>query len=94
VLHVQEEIDAFLLQQDDAEDDAQFEQEQPAAKKLKGADGSAAPAPPAGQLAIQLAPLRYAMVRQYASKTMVDIREHYEQASNPCCVARGVWACA
>lgn len=83
--NLQDEIDAFLTEQDDLDDDADsdFEPEPaaapPPAKKQKAAGGGAAPAPPAGEFVAQLAPERFACVRQYGSRTMVDVREFYEK---------------
>jgi hypothetical protein len=82
---MQEEIDAFLTEQQDLDDDADsdFEAEAasapPPAKKQKAAGGGAAPTPPAGDFAVQLAPERFASVRQYGGRTMVDVREFYEK---------------
>ena len=78
----QDEIDLFLLEQEEAgsdgaggDDDADFEPEAapPAGKKQKAADGGvAAPAvPPGGGFTLQLAPKRFLTLRSFKGKSFV-----------------------
>ncbi|KAL4857528.1 RNA polymerase II transcriptional coactivator [Chlorella vulgaris] len=81
---IKEEIDAFLTEQQDEEDDAGSDSEPeparpPPAKKQKAASGGAALPPPPGDCVVPLSAVRFATVRQYGGKSMVDVREFYEK---------------
>lgn len=92
--HLQEEIDIFLTQQP-ASEDAEYADEggaaeaaPPAAKRMRGGDGAAAPAPGAlpaslaGSFAVALSARRFASVRHYGTRWMVDVREFYQQSDS------------
>ncbi len=85
----QEEIDIFLTQQPATEDAAEEEAAaEPAAKRMRGGDGAAAPAPGAlpaalaGSFAVALSARRFASVRQLGTRWMVDVREFYQQGDS------------
>ncbi|KAL4420823.1 hypothetical protein ABPG75_010479 [Micractinium tetrahymenae] len=85
---IKEEIDIFLTQQPPSED-AEFGDEAaaapPAAKRMRGGAGAAAPAPGAlpaalaGSFAVALSARRFASVRHFGTRWMVDVREFYQQ---------------
>ncbi|KAL4451272.1 hypothetical protein ABPG77_009344 [Micractinium sp. CCAP 211/92] len=86
---IKEEIDIFLTQQPATEDAAEEEAAaEPAAKRMRGGDGAAAPAPGAlpaalaGSFAVALSARRFASVRQLGTRWMVDVREFYQQGDS------------
>lgn len=79
IMSLQDEIDQFLADQQDEEDDADddFEPE-PAPKKARQERGPA-PTAPAGDCVFPLSAKRFASVRQFGGRLMADVREFYEK---------------
>ncbi|PRW20186.1 transcriptional coactivator p15 [Chlorella sorokiniana] len=76
---IKEEIDQFLSEQQDEEDNADddFEPE-PAPKKARQERGPA-PTAPAGDCVVPLSAKRFASVRTFGGRLMADVREFYEK---------------
>jgi hypothetical protein len=82
---LQEEIDLFLAEQQDAADDedddfeAEAEAQPRAAKRQRAEGGGAVPTPPPGDCVVPLSAKRFASVQKYGGRVMADVREWYEK---------------